>query len=462
VRDPLVEGLAEGEFGGQELVGIGGAKIEPRGRGCGDRVDGGPAGDLTDVQRGAGISVGQIQGFECEQGTGEDEDRIGRAGVNPGMAAGAGDGNAEAAAGKSAGYDGRGASAFESDGGGDVRSVRAAGEKMAHAAEVAFALFPDVGGEEDRNGGGEFGVPHGGGEAEQAGEAGGVVAGSGSEDPGVDLGGLSGSSRGKDGVEVGGEEDDLRGSRVGTLGRRTREFGEGVAGGVDVGVGEAELPETVEEPGGAGLFAEGWGRDAEKFELPLAELRLVQMQPVERAMHRGCGGEACDAELGGGGHSLSSRLGGRVFDGDEEEALGWGGGASGRAVAGCEQGRNRVRQEALRAGLDEGANEVADHVMEESVGRDAVDDQTVVDVPGGVGDGANWGRRRFFRGAGCEVGISSGEGGEVVGAENAAGRLAKSVERERPGTRPDVRGEGWLADCVTFKVRCSRFEGQTT
>jgi hypothetical protein len=35
--------------------------------------------------------------------------------------------------------------------------------------------------------------------------------------------------------------------------------------------------------------------------LPVAELRLVEMQPVEGSVHGGEGGEACDATLGGGG-----------------------------------------------------------------------------------------------------------------------------------------------------------------
>ena len=57
---------------------------------------------------------------------------------------------------------------------------------MAHAAEVAFAFFAYVGGEEDGDGGSEFGVAQGGGDAEQGGEAGGVVADAGGEDAGVE------------------------------------------------------------------------------------------------------------------------------------------------------------------------------------------------------------------------------------------------------------------------------------
>jgi hypothetical protein len=71
-----------------------------------------------------------------------------------------------------------------------------------------------------------------------------------------------------------------------------------------VDVGEAELLEAVEEPGGADGFAEGWRGNADEFELPLAELGLMEVQPVEGAMHGGEGGEMCDAALrgGGGGH----------------------------------------------------------------------------------------------------------------------------------------------------------------
>ena len=81
-------------------------------------------------------------------------------------------------------------------------------------------------------------------------------------------------------------------------------FGEDVAGVVEVDAGEAEVVEAVEDPGGAGGFAEGWGGDADDFELPLTELGLVEVQPVEGAMDGGEGREAGDALLGGcgGGH----------------------------------------------------------------------------------------------------------------------------------------------------------------
>jgi hypothetical protein len=80
------------------------------------------------------------------------------------------------------------------------------------------------------------------------------------------------------------------------------EFGQGVAGFVEVGIGEAELVEALEEPLGASPLAEGRCGDAEDFEMPLTEAWLLQVQPVEGAMDCGRGGEARDTELGRGGH----------------------------------------------------------------------------------------------------------------------------------------------------------------
>ena len=125
------------------------------------------------------------------------------------MAAGAGDGDAEAEAAEGAGDDGGAAAAFEGDGGGDAVAIGAALEEVTHAAEVAFALFAYVGGEEDGDGWGDVGVAEGGGDGEQSGEAGGVVADAGSVDAGgvFFFDGFDGGAGGEDGVEVGGEEN---------------------------------------------------------------------------------------------------------------------------------------------------------------------------------------------------------------------------------------------------------------
>ena len=109
-------------------------------------------------------SAGKLDVGDGGEDAAEDEDGIGGAGVGPGVAAGAGDGDAEAEAAEGAGDDGVGAAAFEGDGGGDAVAVGAALEEMAHAAEVAFALFAYVGGEEDGDGRGDVGVAEGGGD----------------------------------------------------------------------------------------------------------------------------------------------------------------------------------------------------------------------------------------------------------------------------------------------------------
>src|ERR1700721_4266381 len=76
-------------------------------------------------------------------------------------------------------------------------------------------------------------------------------------------------------------------------------------------VGKAKLVEAVEEPCCAGGFSEGGGGNADDVELPLAKLRLVEMQPMKRAVDCGERGEMCDATLGGGGgghqYSTSTR-----------------------------------------------------------------------------------------------------------------------------------------------------------
>ena len=132
-------------------------------------------------------------------------------------------------------------------------------------------------------------------------DAGGVV--------GLDFGGIVGPGRVRGVVHSAADgETVLRFGRdyvlVGVANGFGAEFRQDIARIVEVDIGQAELLEAVEEPGGANGFAEGWGGDAHDLELPLAELGLVEVQPVEGAVNRGEGGEACYAALGrgGGGH----------------------------------------------------------------------------------------------------------------------------------------------------------------
>ena len=167
-----------------------------------------------------------------------------------------------------------------------------------------------------------------------------------------------------------------------------------------------------------------------------------------------------------------------VVDGDEEEAGGGGGGAGGSAVSSGEQGGDGAGVEPVGATLDEGADQVADHVVEKAVGGDTIDDEAIGGVPLGLGDGAevgvgfggcrkqmrgslhcaahdgavnSFGRDDGFRGrfggtAVGEVGVDGGEGGEVVGAKDVTGGVVEGVEIEGPGTGPDVGGESGRTD----------------
>ena len=112
--------------------------------------------------------------------------------------------------------------------------------------------------------------------------------------------------------------------------------------------------------------------------MPFAELKLMEMKPVEGTVDCGERGEAGDAVMGGGGHvcrecsvlrcqvSVSLLGAASVLDPDEEEAAGWGGGTGGGAIVGNEDIRNGFGRDAAPAGFDEGSYEVADHVVEEA------------------------------------------------------------------------------------------------
>ncbi len=76
-----------------------------------------------------------------------------------------------------------------------------------------------------------------------------------------------------------------------------------------------------------------------------------------------------------------------VFHLDEEEAGGGGGRASDGAVTRSKYRGDGVGGDAAGAGFDEGADEIADHVVEETGAGDAVDEEFFVLFPSGLVDG---------------------------------------------------------------------------
>ena len=77
-----------------------------------------------------------------------------------------------------------------------------------------------------------------------------------------------------------------------------------------------------------------------------------------------------------------------VDDLDEEEASGGSGRAGGATVASGEDVWDGVGGDAIGCSVDEGADEVANHVVEKTGTGDAIDEEILLMLPGGVVDGA--------------------------------------------------------------------------
>ena len=188
---------------------------------------------------------------------------------------------------------------------------------------------------------------------------------------------------------------------------------------------------------------------------------LMQMQPVKGAMHRQLRGQARDAVLcergriAHEGYSTETRKRPRA-------------GAVWPAAARSRAARMRgIASGGVAAGgdVDEGSDEVADHVMQKAGAGDPVDDEAGFLLPAGVMDGAGGGLCRggdgwwavpHLRGemrgtrfvAGGEVGVDGGEAGEVVGAEDVVGGPLSEGQIDGPGAIPDVWGLERGADVV--------------
>ena len=104
-----------------------------------------------------------------------------------------------------------------------------------------------------------------------------------------------------------------------------------------------------------------------------------------------------------------------VFDLNEKEAAGWSGWTGGAAIACGADGGDLVGCDAMKGCLDEGADEVAHHVMQEAGAGDSVDEEIVLLVPGRVVDGSDvvdWDRGEW-----------SWRGGTILCGGKATGRL---------------------------------------
>jgi hypothetical protein len=129
--------------------------------------------------------------------------------------------------------------------------ARAVGfDQGAHAAEVAFAFFADVGYEEDGAAGPDLGFLDGAGDGDERGEACAVVGDAGCAQAFAFSADLYVGAGGKDGVEMRGEHHDFFVVGAG-------EFADDVAGLVDLHV-ESGFGEERSHDAGAGGFLERW------------------------------------------------------------------------------------------------------------------------------------------------------------------------------------------------------------
>lgn len=113
----------------------------------------------------------------------------------------------------------------------------------------------------------------------------------------------------------------------------------------------------------------------------------------------------------------------------------------------CEDGCDFFGGNVAAADVEKGSDEIADHVMEESVAANFVDEKIAFFDPCRREDGADVVRRNGGLGLACgKIGVGGGEGGEVVFADDECSGALHFVEVERPIERIDVAGEPGRTD----------------
>ena len=140
------------------------------------------------------------------------------------MAAGASDCDLETTRSNSLRGDVLGGRSIDGDDGGEARTVSF--DERADTAEIAFALFADVTGEDDGFVGADAAFGERFGDADQGGETRAIIGDAGTDQAIAIFFDADFSAGGKDGVEMRGQEDDA-------VGVGARAFGDYVAGFVD-------------------------------------------------------------------------------------------------------------------------------------------------------------------------------------------------------------------------------------
>ena len=182
---------------------------------AGNGIDAGAAFDEPEVERRFGPG-GRDAVVKQSDGAAERVNRIADAVIGPGMASGTGDGDVETAAGKGLRRDAVGAGAVEDQESVLMRESAPERQKIAHAGEISFAFFADVGDQHRGIVKGPRGLPDCR-ERQQRGESRAVIGDARAEQFAVGRGlDVVRRARSEDGIEVSGD-GDLRAHRAGAL-----------------------------------------------------------------------------------------------------------------------------------------------------------------------------------------------------------------------------------------------------
>src|SRR6266436_2379989 len=252
-----------------ELVLALGANVDLEFGFVGDGVDGSARGG------------GDFDVDEADRGAHEGVDGIGHAEVGPTVAAGTVDGGFEAAGGQRFGGDVVGAGAIKDNYGFQLRLVGF--DEGAHAAEIAFTFFANVGDEKDGAARLDMGFLASAGYGDERGETRAVIGDSGGEEAITVVADFYFGGGGKDGVEMGGEHDHF-------FFVCAAQLADHVAGLVDLhfeaGRGEKKLH------GGSPLRFLKWGRgNFGQARLLLVYPGEIAGKPGQRGAHFGIVGE---------------------------------------------------------------------------------------------------------------------------------------------------------------------------
>src|SRR5579864_2807361 len=149
--DRLIQTHAQGTFQPLEFGSRGRTQIHAHAGRLGNGIDGSAPTNDTDVEGALGRR-GDGRLAEVLDGAGEDDDRVGRAEIAPGVTTGTAHDDFEAPAAQGLGNDGVGASAVENQAVGDRVFPARSSKDVAHTAQIALALLTDVADEQKWHG----------------------------------------------------------------------------------------------------------------------------------------------------------------------------------------------------------------------------------------------------------------------------------------------------------------------